>query len=101
VLSKLVTVSASPAPPPPPPPPSGSVAYFIYSCTGFSCNFDGTPSQGATSYSWNFGDGGTGGVAIHPHTFAPGTYIVTLTTQPSGPSSSFSKTIDCTSSPCK
>lgn len=40
-------------------------------------NFSGS---GATSYNWNFGDGGTSGVPFPSHTYQnDGTYIVTLT----------------------
>lgn len=75
-----------------PPPPS--VANYVYSCTGLACTFDGRISSGATGYHWDFGDGATGGVALHPRTYAsPGTYTVTLTTAPSGAQSVMAKTI--------
>ncbi|NUO03041.1 MAG: T9SS type A sorting domain-containing protein, partial [Saprospiraceae bacterium] len=36
-------------------------------------------SESATNYSWNFGDGGTSTAENPMHTYAPGTYTVTLT----------------------
>lgn len=42
--------------------------------------FDAVQSNDITSYTWDFGDGGTGNTPSTPHTFTnPGTYTVTLT----------------------
>lgn len=78
------------------PPPPASVAQFTYSCSGFTCSFNGSSSTGATSYSWAFGDGGTATGPTTSHTYGGrGNYTVTLTTLPSGPQSAASKTIRC------
>jgi PKD repeat protein len=57
-------------------------AAFTYSCDELSCNFDGRSSADAdgaiASYAWNFGDSGSDSGAQTNHTFAPGTYTVTL-----------------------
>ncbi|HET7845771.1 MAG TPA: S8 family serine peptidase [Xanthomonadales bacterium] len=59
------------------------VADFTSSCTGLSCTFNGSSStddNGITSYSWTFGDGGTGSGVNTSRTYgAAGTYNVTLT----------------------
>lgn len=53
-------------------------------CTELSCEFNGSGSTdgdgSVASYSWDFGDGGTGDGATASHDFAgPGEYSVTLT----------------------
>ncbi len=55
------------------------VGSFIFSRSILNGTFDGTASIGATSYSWDFGDGNSGtGVNIsHPYANA-GTYIVIM-----------------------
>ncbi len=84
---------------PPPPPPPGSVASFTYSCNTFNCSFNASGSTGATSYAWNFGDGGTGSGVSVSHAFAPKrNYNVTLTTGPGG--SLASRTIRCSPKKC-
>jgi len=56
------------------------VASFTYTCSGFACSFDGASSTGATSYAWNFGDGGTASGETASHTFgARQKYTVVLT----------------------
>jgi subtilisin family serine protease len=72
-------------------------ASFSYSCGGNStCNFDGSSSTGATSWSWTFGDGGTGNGATVSHTFgSPGNYSVTLTVGDGSSTDSQSQTISC------
>ena len=59
------------------------VARFTASCDQLACTFNGgasTDDAGITSYSWNFGDGTTGGGAVAQHTYAgPGPRTVTLT----------------------
>ena len=67
-------------------PPNAS---FTYSCTGLSCNFDGTPSSDTegsiASYAWNFGDGTSGAGPTTSHTYSTGgTYNVALTVTDSG-----------------
>ena len=45
----------------------------------FTVEFDGTGSTGATSYSWDFGDGSSSAAAQPAHTYSsPGVYTVTL-----------------------
>jgi PKD repeat protein len=53
-------------------------------CTGLSCDFDGSgssdPDGVVSSYSWTFGDGGTGSGATPNHVYTnPGQYSVKLT----------------------
>ena len=60
------------------PPP---VASFTFTCTGLTCTFDGSSSQGAiTDYTWSFGDATVGFGSVVTHTYVTGgTYTVTLT----------------------
>ncbi|MGD8793087.1 MAG: PKD domain-containing protein [Anaerolineae bacterium] len=60
------------------------VATFTYSCSGLSCDFDGSGSYDAdgsiVNYAWDFGDGNNGGGQTASHTYASaGTYPVVLT----------------------
>jgi PKD repeat protein len=61
------------------------VASFTFSCSGLTCNFDGSASSdadGTISYSWDFNNDGTqdGSGATANHTYsAAGTYTVVLT----------------------
>jgi len=62
-------------------PPQAS---FTYSCTGLSCDFNGTGSSDSdgsiVSYEWDFGDAITGSGVTTSHPYArEGTYIVELT----------------------
>ena len=83
-----VTVPVVPAP----------VAAFTYTCSGKTCNFDGSTSQNAVSYAWAFGDGTTGTGVTVSHRYGNGTRTVTLTVQNSaGAANSTSKTITCRS----
>jgi PKD repeat protein len=66
-----------------PPENQPPVASFTFSCSGLSCNFNGSGSSddaGVVSWSWDFGDG-TGSTEVSPSkTYAAdGTYNVTLT----------------------
>jgi len=94
----------APPPPPPPPPPPGPTASFTYSCSGFTCNFDGSSSTGAAplTYSWAFGDGGTSILQKPSHTFAARkSYTVTLTVRDvNAASNSTSKVITCNKRNC-
>ncbi len=59
-------------------------AAYTYSCSGPTCNFDGSgssdPDSAITSYAWNFGDGSAASGVTTSHTFAAdGAYTVTLT----------------------
>lgn len=91
-----------------PPPPSGDnppTASFTYSCSGFTCNFDGNGSSddnGISAYDWNYGDGTTGTGVTSSHTFAKRkNYTVTLkVTDTAGQTGSTSKTISCNSRRC-
>ncbi len=67
-------------------PPTTAVTY---SCSGLTCQFDGSgssdPDGTITSYAWVFGDGTTGSGATVSHTYtAGGTYIATLTVTDNG-----------------
>ena len=74
-------------------------ARFTYTCTELTCSFDGSsssdPDGTITSYSWNFGDGGTAAGATTSHTYgADGSYNVTLTvTDNEGATGSTSQTV--------
>lgn len=62
-------------------------ASFAYSCTGLSCDFDGSgssDSDGSISrYEWDFGDGSSDSGVTVTHTYgASGGYAVTRTTHP-------------------
>ncbi len=66
-------------------PPSNSppTAFFTFSCNQLTCSFDasGSTDDGTiVDYSWNYGDGSSGGgmTTVHPYD-AAGTYDVTLT----------------------
>ena len=80
-VTHQVTVTAPPQNQPP-------TARFTSSCTDLVCGFDGTTSsdpEGAVSYAWTFGDGGTATSASPNHTFAAaGTYDVKLTVTDTG-----------------
>ena len=74
-----------------------SVARFTQSCSGRTCAFDASTSSGATSYSWNFGDGSSASGVTASHKFIPNrNYTVTLTTQPGN--STATRQVRCTSS---
>lgn len=65
-------------------PPLGLVATFTVSPGNPTEDqpilFDASTSRGAVSYSWSFGDGGTGSGKQVTHTFGdPGSFFVTLT----------------------
>lgn len=59
------------------------VAVVEQSCSQLECSFDASPSNDPdgtlAAYAWNFGDGSTATGPTVQHTFAPGTYQVTLT----------------------
>lgn len=57
----------------------GVSSFFSYAATGLSVQFTSL-AQGATTYSWNFGDGGTAGSPNPVRNYATaGTYTVELT----------------------
>ena len=64
------------------------VANFTFSCTGLTCSFTDTSTDGdgsIASRSWNFGDGGTSTATNPSHTYAAGgTFNVTLTATDNG-----------------
>ncbi|MGN6574432.1 MAG: S8 family serine peptidase [Nocardioides sp.] len=74
-------------------------AAFTSSCLDLSCSFDGAgstdPDGMVTSYSWTFGDGGTGTGVTPSHTYTSGgTYTVTLTvTDNSGATDSSTRSV--------
>jgi carboxypeptidase T len=60
------------------------VATFTHRCIGLWCQFDGSgsydPDGSIVSYSWAFGDGGTGSGVMASHTYVTSnTYPITLT----------------------
>ena len=79
-------------------------AAFTYSCGALACSFDGRSSFDAdgtiASYSWNFGDSSSASGAQANHTFAPGTYTVTLqVTDDDGVTGTTSKLITVSQTP--
>jgi len=81
--------------------------YITVTCTEPTASFTGTPtsgevplvvaftngSSGATSYSWDFGDGGTSTATSPSHTYtAAGTYTVVLTATNSCGSDTYTRT---------
>ena len=92
--SKTQTVTVSNTPPAP-------VANFTYTCSGFTCSFNASSTTGATSYSWDFGDGAMGSGVTTSHTFAARrSYTVTLTATGAGGSSPTSKSVVCNKRTC-
>jgi len=78
-------------------PPS---ARFNFTCTNVSCSFDAnssTDDHGIASYSWSFGDSTSGFGVTTSHSFATGSYTVTLTVADTdGLLSSMSKKVSVT-----
>jgi PKD repeat protein len=64
------------------------VASFVSACTGLTCNFNGSASSDSdgtiASYAWDFGDKATGSGPTASHTYAAGTYTVSLTVTDNG-----------------
>jgi len=101
IYQKTVTV-LTPTPPPPPPtnkPPTAKVKPVQPIVEGDSASFDASASNDPdgfiVSYSWDFGDGGTGSGVTVSHTYnVPGTYTVTVTVRDNiGATASASTTI--------
>ncbi|HET9423868.1 MAG TPA: PKD domain-containing protein, partial [Gemmatimonadaceae bacterium] len=71
----------NPVDPPEDPAPVAHVGGPYGGAEGGTITFDGSASTGATSYSWNFGDGSPAGTGAQPtHVYADnGTYNVVLT----------------------
>ena len=60
----------------------GPTASFTASCHQYTCEFNGSGSSdddGITNYRWDFGDNGVAASDTASHTYASGTYTVTLT----------------------
>jgi serine protease len=100
----LLVYSRFGAAPPTDLPPA---AAFTSSCSGLTCNFDGSGSTddfGITIYSWTFGDGQSGSGASVSHTYAAtGTFTVTLTvvdTTKQTDAESKSVVVSSTGAPC-
>lgn len=77
-------------------------ASFTYSCGAANCDFDGTSSTGATSWNWDFGDGGTAsGSATTSHTYLDGgQFTVELTVHDdANGTDTATRTISCTQNP--
>ncbi len=80
--------------------PGAPVANFTYfSATpkaGQRVQFTDTSTGSPTSWSWDFGDGGTSNVQNPVHTFSKGTFAVSLTASNAGGSSTRTQTVDVT-----
>ena len=84
----------------PPGEPTGGgatlTAAFAFSCRGGNaCTFDGSNSILATTWNWNFGDGSSATGAQVSHTFAVGTWTVSLTVGGGGSTASTSQSVSC------
>jgi PKD repeat protein len=67
---------------------------------GKPVDFTATPSAGATSYTWSFGDGGTGNGTQASHTWTqPGSYTVQLTVSDGRQSASVSRVFGVSGQP--
>ena len=99
--NRLLYTGSEPAPPPPPPALSAS---FTKSCSGLTCSFTNTSKNttGATTYSWNFGDGSPVVTTNNAtHTFASRqSYTVTLTATDGSQTSSSSVGVSCNRRNC-
>jgi PKD repeat protein len=73
--ASIVVTAVAPNQPP--------VASFAAACTDLVCAFDAgravDPDGSVTGYAWDFGDGSTGSGVTPSHTYAAGSYSVTLT----------------------
>jgi len=75
-------------------PPDPPVAKFKVTVTGRQANFIDQSTGDPTSWSWNFGDGGTSSQRNPVHTYAAvGTYTVVLTVSNAGGSNSASEAV--------
>jgi len=55
-------------------------AAFSFSCTDLNCNFTDTSTDGSvTGWAWDFGDGNSATTQHPAHSYAAGTYTVSLT----------------------
>ncbi|PYR56600.1 MAG: hypothetical protein DMF91_21530 [Acidobacteria bacterium] len=72
-------------------------ATFTSTCNGLTCTFDGSgssvPGGTITQYQWSFGDGSTALGVTASHTFAAGTYTVTLIVTGNGGITTQSQTV--------
>ncbi len=72
-------------------------ASFTYSCHFNDCSFDASSSTGASTYSWNFGDGapaGSGVTASHSYG-SDGSFDVVLTVGDGSTTDTAQQTISC------
>lgn len=73
---------------PGPVPNQAPTASFTANCAGLTCSFDASastdPNGPIDSYAWTYGDATTGTGVTSSHTYAEGSYTVTLTVTDSG-----------------
>jgi serine protease len=76
---------------------AGPTASFSYSCgSSATCTFTASSSGLASpSYAWDFGDGGTGTGSPVSHTYAAGTWTVTLTASDADDTVTAQRTVKC------
>ena len=75
---------------------SAPVASFSYQLGGLSAQFENT-TVGASSYSWDFGDGGSSSEENPVHTYAaPGEYLVVLTATNACGTTEYTQTVSIT-----
>ncbi len=87
-LTKVVLAETDPLP-----PPALPTAAFDFTVAGLTVAFQ-NQTQGATTFAWNFGDGGTSTVMSPSHIYsAAGAYSVTQTASNTSGSNSITKTI--------
>ena len=85
-LAEAIRVMTTPA-------PNADFAFSANPRAGQPVSFTDSSTGSPTSWSWDFGDGGTSNVQNPAHTFSVGTYSVSLTASNAGGSSTRTQTV--------